>query len=76
MRYTLATLLVAIVAMLGVGTASASSIPGYPSYPSYPSYYGQISTTTWLPRTHYVHSYFRSNGTFVYSYWRSCSYCW
>ena len=50
---------------------------GYtPSYSYTPtSYYGQLATITGLPRTHYVHGYFRSNGTYVAPYWRSCSYC-
>jgi len=35
------------------------------------SCYGDISTTTGLPKTTYVHGYFRSNGTYVGSYYRS-----
>jgi hypothetical protein len=70
-----------VAASAGVGAANASTYyPTYPSYtyPSYtyPSYYGQLSRYTGLPRTYYVHPYFRSNGTYVHSYWRSCSYCW
>lgn len=33
--------------------------------------YGEISTVTGLPRTTYVHGYFRSNGTYVRPYYRS-----
>jgi hypothetical protein len=58
------------------------STPTYmPIVPTYrvPSYglsdYGRISTVTGLPRTHWVNPYFRSNGTYVHGYYRSCSYC-
>lgn len=50
--------------------------PDYSGY-SYPqvaengSYYGQISTKTGAPKTTYVHGYFRKNGTYVRSYYRS-----
>jgi hypothetical protein len=49
---------------------------GYSS-PSLPSYsgYGSISTSTGLPRTNWVNPYFRSSGTYVPGYYRSCSYC-
>jgi hypothetical protein len=63
-------------------TPSYTYRPSYtytPSYrvPSLPSYsgYGAISTTTGLPRTHWVNGYYRANGTYVNGYWRSCSYC-
>jgi hypothetical protein len=44
-----------------------------PSYvPSPPaSGYGAISSTTGLPRTHYVRGYYRKNGTYVRPYYRS-----
>jgi outer membrane protein assembly factor BamE (lipoprotein component of BamABCDE complex) len=35
------------------------------------SYYGEISKITGLPRTIYVHSYFRRDGTYVRSHFRS-----
>jgi hypothetical protein len=35
------------------------------------SYYGEISTVNGLPRTHYVNGYYRSDGTYVRSYYRS-----
>jgi hypothetical protein len=63
--------------------SSSSSFNSYSSYPSYSSYsssssyggYGAISETTGLPRTNYVSSYTRSDGTYVSPYYRSCSYC-
>lgn len=56
---------------------SAYSSPFSYHVPSYhvPSYYGQLSTITGLPRTHWVSPYFRSTGTYVHGYYRSCSYC-
>jgi hypothetical protein len=54
--------------------------PAVVSYPSMPlppscsetgSCYGDISSITGLPKTVYVHGYFRSNGTYVGSYYRS-----
>jgi hypothetical protein len=35
------------------------------------SYYGEISTVNGLPRTHYVNGYYRADGTYVRSYYRS-----
>lgn len=35
------------------------------------SCYGDISTVTGLPRTHYVRGYYRKNGTYVRPYYRS-----
>lgn len=35
------------------------------------SYYGEISERTGLPRTNYVNGYYRRNGTYVQSYYRS-----
>ena len=54
-------------------------LPSLSSYrlPSLSTYsgYGAISSTTGLLRTHYVHGYYRANGTYVSPYFRSCSYC-
>ena len=33
--------------------------------------YSEISTVNGLPRTHYVHGYYRADGTYVRSYYRS-----
>ncbi len=42
-----------------------------PRYAENGSYYGQISTITHLPRTIYVSGYYRQNGTYVRSHYRS-----
>jgi hypothetical protein len=55
------------------GTSSLSSYR-LPSLSSY-SGYGAISPRTGLLRTHYVHGYYRADGTYVSPYFRSCSYC-
>jgi hypothetical protein len=53
--------------------------PGYVPLPTYPvpgcsesgSCNGDISSITGLPKTNYVNGYFRSDGTYVGSYYRS-----
>jgi hypothetical protein len=54
--------------------ASQDTFTGTSSYAApgvYDSGYGAISKVTGLPRTHYVHDYYRSNGTHVRGYFRS-----
>jgi hypothetical protein len=52
------------------GDTDEATINGYPVAEN-GSYYGEISTVNGLPRTHYVNGYYRSDGTYVRSYYRS-----
>jgi hypothetical protein len=56
-------------------TYRSPSYSSYSSYSGYASGYGEISSTTGLPRTTYVSGYYRDSGTYVSPYYRSCSYC-
>jgi hypothetical protein len=49
----------------------SSPIAGSPACSETGSCYGDISTVTGLPKTTFVNGYFRSNGTYVGSYYRS-----
>ena len=61
------------------GASPACTSDGYrvavqaPSYATggYATGYGAISSVTGLPRTSYVHGYYRKNGTYVRPYYRS-----
>lgn len=53
------------------GTASYNSINGHPAVAENGSYYGQTSTATGNPKTTYVHSYTRGDGTYVRAHYRS-----
>jgi len=52
------------------GDTTEGTVNGYPVAEN-GSYYGEISTVNGLPRTHYVNWYYRADGTYVRSYYRS-----
>jgi hypothetical protein len=52
------------------GDTSEAAVNGYPVAEN-GSYFGEISTVNGLPRTHYVNGYYRADGTYVRSYYRS-----
>jgi hypothetical protein len=54
-----------------VAPATSGSYSPTPSCSESGSCYGDISNVTGLPKTTYVHGYFRKNGTYVRGYYRS-----
>ena len=52
-------------------TVSTAGGPSFPFVAENASYYGQISQLTGRPKTVFVHNYYRSDGTYVRSHYRS-----
>ena len=52
------------------GDTNAAFVNGHPIAEN-GSYYGEISKVNGLPRTHYINGYYRADGSYVRSYYRS-----